>query len=315
MTLDYFYGSQADLFSFYRIPKALFTDERFKPISAEAKILYGILLDRMSLSRRNGWLDDAGRVFIIFTLDEVMDAIGCAEQKACKLLTELDKKAGLIERKRQGLGKPNIIYVKNFVDHFGTPSLASQGPQIQNCENHNSGAMKITVQELRKSQGNNTEINHTDLSDTENPFLSAGSVSQGRRCSVSSPDVMDADMDERRTYREILAENLEYDFLCKNRPYDRDALEEILDLLLDTICSNRRYIRIAGDDKPKEVVKSQLLKLNSSHLEYVLNSIRQNAGDIRNIKQYLLTSLYNAPMTISNYHDAMVSRDLGPRSF
>ena len=80
MTLDYFYGAQADLFTFYRIPKALFTEERFKPISAEAKILYGILLDRMSLSQRNGWLDEENRVFIIFTLDEVMDAIGCAER-------------------------------------------------------------------------------------------------------------------------------------------------------------------------------------------------------------------------------------------
>ena len=116
MTLDYFYGAQADLFTFYRIPKALFTDERFKTISAEAKILYGILLDRMSLSQRNGWLDEQSRVFIIFTLDEVMDAIGCADQKATKLLNELESKAGLIERKRQGLGKPNLIYVKNFVD-------------------------------------------------------------------------------------------------------------------------------------------------------------------------------------------------------
>ena len=97
--------------------KALFTDERFKSISAEAKILYGILLDRMSLSRKNGWLDEQGRVFIIFTLEEVMEAIGCADQKATKLLNELDSKAGLIERKRQGLGKPNLIFVKNFVDN------------------------------------------------------------------------------------------------------------------------------------------------------------------------------------------------------
>ena len=84
MTLDYFYGAQADQFAFYRIPKALFTDERFKSISAEAKILYGILLDRMSLSRKNGWLDEQGRVFIIFTLEEVMEAIGCADQKAMR---------------------------------------------------------------------------------------------------------------------------------------------------------------------------------------------------------------------------------------
>ncbi len=100
MTLDYFYGNQAEQFSFYRIPKVLFTDERFRAISTEAKVLYGILLDRMCLSQKNGWLDDDGRVYIIFTLDEIMSSIGCAVQKATKLLSELDNKSGLIERKR-----------------------------------------------------------------------------------------------------------------------------------------------------------------------------------------------------------------------
>ena len=93
----------------------LFTEERFRPISAEAKILYGLLLDRMSLSVRNGWLDKENRVYIIYTVEDIMEALGCITQKAVKLLAELETQAGLIERKRQGLGKPNLIYVKNFV--------------------------------------------------------------------------------------------------------------------------------------------------------------------------------------------------------
>lgn len=113
---DYFYGAEAEQFSFYRIPKVLFTEERFRSVSAEAKVLYGLLLDRMSLSCKNGWLDKEGRVYIIFTIEEVMTALGCADQKAGKLLHELENKCRLIERKRQGLGKPNLIYVKNFVD-------------------------------------------------------------------------------------------------------------------------------------------------------------------------------------------------------
>lgn len=112
---DYFYGAESEQFSFYRIPKVLFTDERFRSISAEAKILYGLLLDRMNLSAKNGWLDKDGKVYIIFTIEDIMDAMGCADQKAGKLLFELEKKCGLIERKRQGLGKPNLIYVKNFI--------------------------------------------------------------------------------------------------------------------------------------------------------------------------------------------------------
>lgn len=113
---DYFYGAEAEQFSFYRIPKVLFTEERFRNVSAEAKVLYGLLLDRMSLSCKNGWLDKEGRVYIIFTIEEVMTALGCADQKAGKLLHELESKCRLIERKRQGLGKPNLIYVKNFVE-------------------------------------------------------------------------------------------------------------------------------------------------------------------------------------------------------
>lgn len=114
MQYDYFYGAQAEQFSFYRIPKALFTEPNFRELSTDAKVLYGILLDRMSLSLKNQWLDAQNKVYIIFTVEEIMDALNCANQKATRLMVELEKQAGLIERKRQGLGRPNLIYVKNF---------------------------------------------------------------------------------------------------------------------------------------------------------------------------------------------------------
>ena len=126
--LDYFYGGQADLFSFYRLPKALFVDTRFRGISADSKILYGLLLDQMGLSVKNGWTDDTGRVYIIFTTEEIMEALYCADNKATKLMKELES-CGLIERKRRGLGKPSLIYVKNFISE-------SSEPRIQNRENH-----------------------------------------------------------------------------------------------------------------------------------------------------------------------------------
>ena len=133
MTYDYFYGVQAEQFSFYRVPKALFTDAHLCGLSTDAKLLYGILLDRMYLSARNGWQDKESRVYIFFTIDEIKDSIRCAEKKAIKLLDELDC-AGLIERKRQGLGKPNLIYVKNFI-----PTLPKG--QFLNCQNDNSGTV------------------------------------------------------------------------------------------------------------------------------------------------------------------------------
>lgn len=124
---------------------------------------------------------------------------------------------------------------------------------------------------------------------------------------------MDQDLDERREYRAYFENQLEIDILMQSNPYDQETLEEILNLLVDTVCSKRKYIRVAGDDKPKEVVKSQLLKLDFQHIEYVLSSFKENVSKVRNIKQYLLTSLYNAPMTISSYYDALVRHDMANR--
>ena len=104
---NYFTGGQAELFSFYRLPKILFTDLQFRSISTDAKVLYGLVLDRMSLSVKNGWLDESGRVYIIFTVEEIMEYLACGNKKAVGLLRELEEKAGLIERRRQGLGRPN----------------------------------------------------------------------------------------------------------------------------------------------------------------------------------------------------------------
>ena len=122
MQYEYFYGAQAEQFSFYRIPKALFTVPNFRELSTDAKVLYGILLDRMSLSLKNQWIDAQNKVYIIFTVDEIMDALNCANQKATRLMVELEKQAGLIERKRQGLGRPNLIYVKNFAATINSKS-------------------------------------------------------------------------------------------------------------------------------------------------------------------------------------------------
>ena len=292
---DYFYGAESEQFSFYRIPKVLFTEERFKNISAEAKVLYGLLLDRMSLSAKNGWQDKENRVYIIFTIEDIMEAMGCADQKAGKLLHELESKCRLIERKRQGLGKPNLIYVKNFV----TPSES----RFLNRENHDSGEVKITDQEPLKSRSNNTEYNNTEFSDTDSfPFTSF------RERHVRETKRSDANQRER--YREILSGNISYEILLQDYPLDRDILTEILELMVDTVCTTRSTVRISGDDKPAEVVKSQFLKLDSEHIRFVMDGLKDNTTRIRNMRQYLLATLYNAPLTIGNYYRSLVSHDM-----
>ena len=143
MNFDYCYGSECEQFAFYRIPKILFTDDAFTEISVEAKTLYGILLDRMQLSARNGWLDDRGRVYIVFTIEQIMEAMGCGNKKAIKLLDELEKEAHLIERKRCGMGKPSQIYVKNFI------TGVSNG-HFKKCQNDISRSGKTTFQGMSK---------------------------------------------------------------------------------------------------------------------------------------------------------------------
>lgn len=295
MGFDYFYGQQSEMFSFYRIPKVLFTDERFWNISTDAKLLYGILLDRMNLSAKNGWMDEAGRVYIFFTIEEIKGSVGCAEKKAVKLLDELERKCGLIERKRQGLGKPNLIYVKNFVDSSVNNPVERQ---LLNCQNDNSGTVQKTILELSKAQGNNTDTIYTEFSDTD-PFLSSGFSGKENE-----------GMEERERYKLYFKEQLEYEILKIRHPYDIDILEEILELIVDTVCTNRKMIRIASDDKPAEVVKSRFMKLNSEHISFVLDCLKENTTSVRNMRQYLLAAIYNAPLTIGCYYDSRVRHDM-----
>ena len=210
-------------------------------------------------------------------------------------MNELEEKCGLIERKRQGQGKPNLIYVKNFISSVDNSGGQPMESRFKTRENHDSGVVKTTNQESLKSRGSYKDNNDTDLSYTENPIY------PGR----------DADgMAERRSYESYFRDALEFDYLLQQYPYDRETLQEILDLLVDTVCTRREYIRIASDDRPRDVVKSRFMKLDSSHIQYVLDCLKENTTDVRNIKQYLLAALYNASGTISSYYSAKVNHDL-----
>ena len=288
MTLDYFYGQTGELFSFYRIPKALFQEQRFQSLSTDAKTLYGILLDRMSLSAKNGWLDEQNRVFIIFTIEDVKRSLCCADNKATKLLRELEE-FGLIERKRRGQGKPCLVYVKNF-------SAESSKESVKNRDNDDSCGSKIACQDPVKSRGIKKKENKTEMNNT-NLILS--------------------DESEKMKNRELLEEyfscSLEMDLLLRLYPDDEDTIYQIVDLLVDTCATNRKLLHIAGDDKPAEVVRSRFMKLNADHIRFVLKCLAENSSPIRNMKQYLLASLYNAPTTMQLFYQNQTNHDLAMR--
>ena len=285
MTLDYFYGQAGELFSFFRIPKALFQEQRFQDLSTDAKTLYGILLDRMSLSVKNEWFDKKGRVFIIFTIEDVKRTLRCADNKATRLLRELEK-FGLIERKRRGQGKPCLVYVKNF-------SAESSKESVKNRDNDDSCGSKIACQDPVKSRGIKKKENKTEMNNT-NLILSDESEK----------------MKNRELLEEYFSRSLEIDLLLRLYPDDEDTLYQIVNLLVDTCATNRKTLRIAGDDKPAEVVRSRFMKLNADHICFVLKCLAENSSPIRNMKQYLLASLYNAPTTMQLSYQNQTNHDL-----
>ena len=288
MTLDYFYGQAGELFSFFRIPKALFQEQRFQNLSTDPKTLYGILLDRMSLSVKNEWFDKKGRVFIIFTIEDVKRTLRCADNKATRLLRELEK-FGLIERKRRGQGKPCLVYVKNF-------SAESSKESVKNRDNDDSCGSKIACQDPVKSRGIKKKENKTEMNNT-NLILSDESEK----------------MKNRELLEEYFSHSLEIDLLLRLYPDDEDTLYQIVNLLVDTCATNRKLLHIAGDDKPAEVVRSRFMKLNADHIRFVLKCLAENSSPIRNMKQYLLASLYNAPTTMQLFYQNQTNHDLAMR--
>ena len=347
MVFDYYYGTQADQFTFIKIPKLLITDEIFDELSLPAKVLYGILLDRMSLSMKNRWCDSENRVYIIYQISDIQEDLRVSKNKAIELLRSLEQ-FGLVEKKRRGLGMPSLLYVKSFIvkkdqnensrssenetsasvdlnlvkgrknkpfldkqDDLSTYSpqkFENETPRslefdtsISN-ENETSRGLQIKLQEVSKSvPHNNTNINNNNDSDTQsNQIISANDDTNG--CDVKQ--------DLFALYEDLIKENVEFECLLQNHPYDRDKIEGIVDLIVETVMASGEQIVIASNSYPTEVVRARLLKLNYSHVEYVLSCLASNTTKVKNIKKYLLAALYNAPATMSSYYTAEVNHDM-----
>ena len=327
MAFDYFYGQEdAEQFLFYRIPKILITGEEFREVSVEAKLLYGLMLDRLSLSMKNGWFDDQNRAYIIYTVEDIMSDLQCGNQKAVKLLSELEKKAGLIKRKRQGLGKPSLTYVLKFStgntgdtpeSHFKKCENHTSGEEekVEKCENHTSADVKITSLEVCESHTNKTDSNKTDFNDMDpiNPIYPANTL-EDREPAKTENDGIDgisySPLKTRKEYEAYFRQQFEIDCLKQNRQFDGRTIDELLEMCVDIMCSTSDVIRVNREDKPAAVVKSQIMKLDYCHMEYILNCFRDQTSDIRNIRAYMLTMLYNAPLTIDHYYRAQVNHDL-----
>ena len=342
INFDYYYGIEAEQFSFYRVPRLLIKDERFKGLSSDAKLLYGLMLDRMSLSMKNGWLDDESRAYIIYTVDAIMEDLGCAKATCIKIMKELDTEngIGLIEKKRRGLGKPDIIYVKNFstitdakteekTDN-ADKSTEVQKLNLKKSNMHTSRSSEIELQEvqdlehqkftMQTSRGSESELaevhkadsiytnyNQTDQNYTDMNYINLINQSESEQ---KKPDSMD-EMEDVNAYIELIKENIEYEHHMKYAAWQDKALyEELYEVICEIVCVKRTTVKVAGEDYPYELVKSKFLKLDSGHLEYVMGCMKNTTTKIANIKSYMVTALYNAPSTINHYYQQEVQHDM-----
>ena len=303
---DYFYGDEAEQFNYFRIPRLLITNPRFKFLSAEAKLLYGMMLDRMSLSVKNKWYDEDKRVYIYFTVEEICENLNCCRDKSMKLLSELDtsRGVGLVERVKQGQGKPTKLYVKRFTTREIPPQPEQPSlpvpPQevvfsdVQTSDFSTSRGRDDRLAEVEEADGNYNNKNQTDLSHTDPSIY------------PPTPGAGPLEID-RYDAREQIKRQIDYDSLELTRPYD--DVESMLELLVDVMTSTAATICIGGQTFPMAAVKERFSRLDREHIAYVIDSLRQTTTKINNIRAYLLTALYNAPVTIGPYYSAAVRHD------
>ena len=310
---DYFYGDESDQFSYFRIPRLLITSPRFKGLSTDAKLLYGMLLDRMSLSAKNGWYDEQSRVYIYYTADEIRADMGCGNDKALKLLSELDTKkgVGLIERIKQGQGKPTKIYVKRFTTRELPADTAESSPP---CPDTGRGAdldfSDFQTSEKSMSRPRQTRCADLGKADASYPNRNKPEFSYpDPSISPAKPPGTGDRLIERWSLKERVRSQIEYDALCTQ--YAADDVDALVELIAEIQSSTANAVRVGKEQIPIEIIKERFRQLTQMHVAYILDSLRTTTTQINNIKAYLLTALYNAPTTMGFFYSAQVRHDFG----
>ena len=336
MQFDYFYGSEAEQFTFYRIPKILITSPHFKKISDSAKLLYGLMLDRMSLSIRNGWLDDDNRAYIFFTTNDVMEQMCCGTEKATKMLTELDseKGIGLIERVKQGQGKPAIIYLKKFYELEDTARSTklseiesqdfqeSKNKTFENrktrlleiesqdfrksknktFENRKSGLSEIESLEFRKSKCNYNNINNTDIN-----YIYP--INQDNYNIQNSDTQTEEEWIDRYTKTvDEIKKQIDYDYLINHA--ERDIVDEVVNIMAEVMTVYRPKYKIEGDFIEYNAVVNRFRQITAQKLEICLLAYSRKIQRIKNPKAYWISTLYNVSLTSEIVLQNMINSDI-----
>lgn len=338
LQFDYYYGNEAEQFSFFRIPKVFLRDKRFSKLSSDAKILYGILLDRMQLSIKNHWVDDQNRVYIIYKITEIMEDFEYSNKKAGEMLNELHK-FGIIEKVRRGQGKPDLIYVKNFIQKQEDLSYLSQDIEetekkeptetqaesgnfqkckiytSRNVENGMSRNVDSTLQEVndlhfktcKNYTQNKTDINYNNINNTDLSINLSKPLQENMSPACEEMDGLNGYI---KQYRDLVRQNIEYDAL-QSQPditeQEKKLIDNLYEIICDVVCIPQEKIM----DRPYAVVQAQFLRLNAMHIKYVLQCMKDNTGQIKNIRNYVISVLLNADHTMDLYYQQKANQIKG----
>ena len=336
---EYFYGQQAESYSFYRIPKVMFTEERFKGLSCEAKVLYGLMLDRMSLSTKNEWLDEEGKVYIVFPLSDIRELIQCSKQTAVNLVHELDTEQGigLIEKSRPGLGKANVFYVKNFMAPIARERNSDIENTLNNAEeprkpdstkkskNWTSGGQEIRLQEVQKLDhqkskkwtSGSPEIRPPEVQKLDHQkskkWTSGGPENRLQEVQKLDPNKTEYNKTEKSETQSInpSGDTADYQSFQGEDEDAREEVDELVEMIVDVLrMPDTAVLRINGNEMPAVLVKEHYYKIRRDHIDYVRWTMRNNYRKVNNIRAYMLTALYNSVLTIGHYYQAEANYDV-----
>lgn len=287
--------TEAVSFLFYQIPQALVDDEAFSDLDGWAIILYSLMLNRAGLSVKNSenFKDENGRLYIIFTVEEVMKRCRCGKNVAIKIMQQLED-IGLIEKKRQGLGKPSLIYVKNFSCY--------KSETTQMFKKQTSGVYNSNQRGLKNKPSKVYNINHSNINlKNHNNLSKINSINPAR----TRADKIDSNAIKDEVKNRICLEALQRKY------YDRQKeLQEIYEIIVEVLVSKKESFRIAKEDMPAATVKQAFAVLDDEHIKYAMECLRKTTTQVTSIKSYLQTTLWNATKTINNHYVLESQKDI-----
>ncbi|MBQ4527096.1 MAG: replication initiator protein A [Clostridia bacterium] len=325
----YYYGGISKMdFDFCKAPKIIFKSEKLKKLSPYAKLLYIALMDRLSLSIKNDWVDESNRYYVYYTVRDAMNDLDCCVEKAIKTFRELDVKTGigLIERKRRGFGKAAVIYIYNpsiIISNIENHAFISSDTDEQHIKEDTVKADSVKedcVKEDCVKENCIKELCCTELCDVDNDSYASkndvvlsgkvqefsdtepnnnninknklNNININNNQSFIQKECEIESVEKRNFYKKILVDNISYEQLKMKIPQSR--LDEILNVIISALCTRKKYFKINGDYISYEVVKDRLLKLEDEHIKYVYNSLNSVTEQIKNFNSYIITALYRS---------------------